>query len=76
MFFKSEIRVTQDFSEYIKIRKILAESSIKTYVITNSLTNQKRYHGVPFINSSAMYQYHIYVSRKNLNLAEQILNRL
>lgn len=75
MFFKREVRVTRDLSECNKIRKILAENDITSYAITNTPTNSSRYHGTPFINSSAMYQYHIYVSRENLNLSEQILNR-
>lgn len=73
MLFKKEIRVTRDFNELNRIRESLAKNGIATSVITNTPTNPGRYHGMPFIKSSAAYQYHIYVAKKDVEKAKQIL---
>ena len=38
-FLKREIRVTRNIDECNKIRELLLENNIQTYVITNTLTN-------------------------------------
>ena len=41
-FLKREIRVTRNIDECNKIRELLLENNIQTYVITNTLTNPGR----------------------------------
>ena len=52
-FFKREIRVTRNLNECNKIRELLLENNIQTYVITNTLTNPGRHHGIAFIQMDA-----------------------
>lgn len=73
MFFKKEIRVTRDLSECNRIRNLLEAHDVMAYVITNTPTNPGRYHGAPFIDSSAAYQYHIYVKAKDVDMAKRVL---
>ena len=64
-FFKREIRVTRNIDECNKIRELLLENNIQTYVITNTLTNPGRHHGIAFIQMDAAYEYQIFVKRKD-----------
>ena len=65
-FFKREIRVTRNLNECNKIRELLLENNIQTYVITNTLTNPGRHHGIAFIQMDAAYEYQIFVKTKRL----------
>lgn len=56
-FLKREIRVTRNIDECNKIRELLLENNIQTYVITNTLTNPGRHHGIAFIQMDAAYEY-------------------
>lgn len=76
MFFRKEVRVTRDLNECNGVRNILSNKGIRTFVITNTPTYPGRYHGVPFINPTAAYQYHIYVGKKDEEEALRILKLL
>lgn len=39
----------------------------------NLYANPGRHHGVPFINSSAAFQYRVFVKRKDYDLARRLL---
>ena len=73
MFFKREIRVTRNLEELNKIRDILSKNGIETFVITNTHINPGRHHGIPFIDSSAAYQYQIFVAKKDEKKSLNIL---
>lgn len=72
-FFKREIRVTRNLNECNKIRELLLENNIQTYVITNTLTNPGRHHGIAFIQMDAAYEYQIFVKRKDLEKANFLI---
>lgn len=76
MIFRQEIRVTRDLEELNRIRDILSKNGIDTSVVTNAPTNPGRHHGVPFIDPSAAYQYHINVAKKDEKKALEILHSI
>ena len=61
MLFRKEILITRELDQVNHIKDILAENGVKYYVTTNSITNPGRHHGVPFINSSAAFQYRVFI---------------
>ena len=65
-FFKREIRVTRNLNECNKIRELLLENNIQTYVITNTLTNPGR-------QMDAAYEYQIFVKRKDWEKANFLI---
>lgn len=73
---KKEIRVTRNLDECNRIRALLSKYDIETFVITNTITNPGRHHGIPFINISATYEYHIFVNRKEGKRALDVLHLL
>lgn len=73
MFFKREVLVTRDLNKCNCIRDILSQNNIDHLVRTNTITNPGRHHGVPFIDMSAAYEYHIFVKRKDFFNAKTIL---
>ena len=72
-FLKREIRVTRNIDECNKIRELLLENNIQTYVITNKLTKQGRHHGIAFIQMDAAYEYQIFVRRKDWEKANFLI---
>ena len=72
-FLKREIRVTRNIDECNKIRELLLENNIQTYVITNTLTNLGRHHGIAFIQMDAAYEYQIFVRRKDWEKANFLI---
>ena len=75
MLGKKEVFITRDFNRYDMVRKMLSNAGIESFVRTNSIGNPGRYHGVPFVDSSAAYEYRIYVRKKDYDLAKLILSR-
>ncbi len=73
---KKEIYVTRDIDKCYKIRALLSEYNIKSVVITNTITNPGRHHGIPFIDMSAAYEYHIFVNKKEGKRALELLHLL
>lgn len=78
MLFKKEVRITRDLKECVRVREYLLQNGIRTYVISNpfNVTNPGRNHGVPFIDASAAYEYHIRVERKDAAEAKRLLELL
>lgn len=74
--FKKEVRITRNLDEYNKIRALLSEHDIETFCKTNTITNPGRHHGIPFIDMSAAYEYHIFVNRKDGKQALEVLHLL
>ena len=73
MFLKKEVLLTRDLEQVNRIKNILAENNVKYYVTTNIITNPGRHHGAPFINTSAAFQYHVFVKGKDYNLARKLI---
>lgn len=73
---KKEIRVTRNLDECNKIRALLSQYNIKSFIITNTITNPGRHHGIPFINMENAYEYHIFVIRKEEQKALEALRLL
>ena len=73
MCFKKEILLTRDLNQLNRAKDILVQNNIKYNVVTNTITNPGRHHGVTFINMSDAFQYHIYVKRRDFNIARKIL---
>ena len=46
---------------------------MQTYVITNTLTNPGRRHGIAFIQMDAAYEYQIFVKRKDWEKANFLI---
>ncbi len=73
MLFKRELYITRDIKRYGEIADKLSQKGIKYTVSTCTFANAGRCHGKPFINSEAMYEYKIYVKRKDFDIAKQLL---
>lgn len=76
MLFRKEILITRELDQVNHIKDILAENGVKYCVTTNNITNPGRHHGVPFINSSAAFQYRVFVKRKDYEYAKKIIRKL
>ena len=72
-FLKREIRVTRNIDECNKKREHILEKKNQTYVITNTLTNPGRHHGIAFIQMDAAYEYQIFVKRKDWEKANFLI---
>ena len=59
--------------EYQRTKSLLADHQIEYTTRSNPVTNPGRYHGVPSINASAAYEYHVYVAGKDYDRAMRIL---
>lgn len=73
IFNRREIRLTRDLDEYFNIRRLLDENNIEFTVRIPGKINQDRYHGIPGINMKYMYEYHIYVNKKDFDRAQRVL---
>lgn len=73
---KKEIRITRELDECNKIKALLSEHNINAFIITNTITNTGRYHGIPFIDAAYAYEYHIFVNRKEGKRALELLRLL
>ena len=73
MFLKKELFVTHDLKIYTAITLKLSENGIKYTSISNLPANMGRYHGVPFVNSELVYEYKIFVSRKDYEHAKHLI---
>ena len=74
MLFKKELITTRDNDQYWKVKNMLTANNIECFTVTNTPTNPGRHHGMPFIDTSSAYQYHIFVKRKDFETAKKILN--
>ena len=75
MLGKKEVLITRDLSRCDMVRKMLSNAGIESFVRTNSMGNPGRYHGVPSIDSSAAYEYRIYVRKKDYDFAKSMVLR-
>ena len=75
MLGKKEVFITRDLSRCDMVRKMLSNSGIESFVRVNSMGNPERYHGVPFVDSSAAYEYRIYVRKKDYDFAKSMVLR-
>ena len=73
MFLKREVLLTWDLNEYQRTKSLLADHQIEYTTRSKPVTNPGRYHGVPSINASAAYEYHVYVAGKDYDRAMRIL---
>ena len=75
MIFRKEVYLTRDMNEYNRAKDVLADNGIEYTSGSNPMTNPGRYHGTPFLDASEAYEYHLFVARKDVNRAEQALQR-
>ncbi len=73
MIFRKEVYLTRDINEYNRAKDVLADKGIEYTSKSNPMTNPGRFHGTPFINASAAYEYHLFVAAKDKERAEQAL---
>lgn len=73
MIFKKEVYFTRNMEDYNCAKAALVDHGIEYTSKSNPMTNPGRYHGTPFINASAAYEYHLFVARKEEEKAEQVL---
>ena len=55
------------------VKNRLDDAHIRSTWKSNPMTNPGRQHGVPFIDASAAYEYHLYVASKEKERAEYVL---
>ena len=60
MIFRKEVYFTRDMEKYNRAKAALADHGIEYTSKSNPMTNPGRYHGTPFINASAAYEYHLF----------------
>lgn len=75
MIFYRELLTTRDGEEFSRVCRLLAENKIKYSFSSHSLFTSNRYHGTPFIDSSAARPYRIKVRRKDYFKAEEVLKK-
>lgn len=73
MFFKKELCITRDMKYYGELTQRLSQNGIKYTFAINSPFHTARYHGVPFVKSDTLYEYKIFVSRKDYERAKQLI---
>ena len=73
IFNRRELCTTFDLEHLNVIRDRLAASGIDYKIKTGGVTTAGRYHGVAGIDSSASYQYSVYVRKQDLPLAQSAL---
>lgn len=76
MFFKKELFITRDMRYYAEATDKLSANGIKYYFRLNSPFHTGRYHGAPLIKSEVVYEYKVYVKRKDLDRAKEVLNNI
>ena len=73
-FTRKEVFTTRDLEQCNRIRETLTANGIDYQILTTTMTNPGRHHGVPFINMDYAYQYRIMVKRKDFEHAVRALN--
>ena len=73
MLFKKELFITHDAKYYGKVIDRLSQNVIKYSFGLSSPFHTGRYHGVPLIKSDAVYEYKVYVKRKDFERAKELL---
>lgn len=73
MFFKKELCITRNMKQYSEITDRLSQNGIKYTVSTGTFASAGRYHGTPLVNNENVYEYRIFVSRKDYELAKSLL---
>ena len=73
MMFRKEVYLTRDLNEFERAQNVLADQQIDCTWKSNPITNPGRSHGVPFIDASAAYEYHLYAPAKDREKAERAL---
>ncbi len=67
-----ELLLTRDLKVLNDTLCKLQSKNIDYKVVTNSLTNPGRSHGIPFINSDSAYEYRVYINKKDKLKIERI----
>lgn len=67
LFTRREYFITRRLDELNICKNQLEKKNIKYKVVTNSITNTGRNHGIPFIDSNSAYEYRVYISKKDYN---------
>ena len=75
MLLKKEIYITRDIKQYNDILDVLAKNGIKYFTAINSPTNPDRYRGIPLVDSSVLYEYRIFVARKDFEYAMECIDK-
>ena len=73
MIFRKEVYFTRDMGDYNRAKAALVDHGIEYTSKSNPMTNPGRSHGMPFIDASAAYEYHLFVARKDEEKAKQAL---
>ena len=73
IFNRRELCTTFDQEHLSMVRSRLEASGIDYRIRTGGVTTAGRYHGVAGIDSSASYQYSVYVRKQDLPLAQSAL---
>ncbi len=66
VFNRKEILITRDLEALRKCTDDLSAKGIDYKVVTNSLGNPGRYHGIPGIKAESAYEYKVYVNKKDI----------
>jgi len=75
LFNRREITITRDMNEMNRVTGCLASNSIRYRVITNSMTNPGRSHGIPNIRADAAYETRIYVHKDDYEKARHAIRK-
>ena len=76
IFNRKELCITKNLTWLAQVRNCLEENNI-TYVTTSDFfSDRRRTRGVPFINREYVYDYYIYVHRKNYERARYLIANL
>lgn len=65
VFNRKEVLLTRDLNVLNKCKDELNAKGIDYKVVTNSIGNPGRYHGVPGIKAEHAYEYRVYVNKKD-----------
>ena len=65
MIFRKEVYFTRNMEDYNRAKAALMDHGIEYTTKSNPMTNPGRYHGTPFIDVSAAYEYHLFVASKD-----------
>ena len=66
VFNRKEILITRDVCVLKNCTDDLEAKGIDYKVVTNSLGNPERYHGIPGVKTENAYQYKVYVNKKDV----------
>ena len=69
IFNRREVFLTRDFNDMHKVRDSLDSNDIKHKLIVDNLTNPGRYRGMPGIRAEVMYEYRVYVHKRDYEQA-------